>query len=531
MVGPVGETLLHVGSRRENIQLVRPAEATRGRLMFLKRGLVPWIVLALVCLSSWMGYLSADAPVRVIPNWGKRTGVSKTVVSMEVCVEPPMRRSHRIHNQLFNALENLDADYLRFSPWYPYPKLAVAELKPPRSGKSFWNFSLLDPIVEDFVRAAADHPVVFNQGTTPEWMFKTVKPVLYPGDPDAIEWNYEEGSELRDPTGKEVADYFARMASWYTKGGFKDEYGKWHASGHHYRLAYWEVLNEVDGEHHMSPQFYTRLYDAIVAAIREIDPQMKFVGIALAQPMKNPAFFRCFLDHQNHRPGTPINMISYHFYATPQPDESPKVMERTVFDQADGFIDVVGYINALRDVFSPETRTYVDEIGTILGSCTSLFEQPIPGFYWNLSGAMFAYVYAHLATMGIDMAAESELIDYPGQCAGTTMDNWKTGKPNARYWILKLLRDNFSPGDRLVSTVISSQAIYAQGFITPQGGRRILFVNKRDRAFELSIPGGKGAHMEVVDQTTASGPARPADLSRNDLNLPGLAVAVVTLAK
>jgi hypothetical protein len=174
---------------------------------------------------------------------------------------------------------------------------------------------------------------------------------------------------------------------------------------------------------------------------------------------------------------------------------------------------------------------YVDEIGTILGSCTSLFERPIPGFYWNPSGAMFAYVYAQLATMGIDMAAESELIDYPGQCAGTTLDNWKTGKPNARYWVLKLLRDNFGPGDRLVSTVISSQDIYAQGFITLQGRRKILFVNKRDRAFVLTIPAGKRAHVEVVDQTTASGPARAADLTRNDLTLPGLAVAVVTLAK
>lgn len=499
--------------------------------MFLRRDLAWWVVLALVCVSSATPCLSADASVRVIPNWGKVNSVSKTVISMEVCVEPPMRRGRPIHDQLFNALHNLDADYLRFSPWFPYPKLAVAELKPPRDGKTFWNFSLLDPIVEDFMRAAAGRPVVFNQSTIPEWMFKTGKPVHYPADPDAIDWNYEEDSELRDPTGKEVADYFARVASWYTKGGFKDEYGKWHPSGHHYKFAYWEVLNEVDGEHHMSPQLYTILYDAIVAAIRQVDPQMRFVGMALAQPMTNPAFFRYFLDRQNHRSGTPINMVSYHFYATPQPDESPELMERTVFDQAGGFVDVVGYINTLRGILSPDTRTYVDEIGTILGSCRSLFERPIPGFYWNLSGAMFAYVYAHLATMGIDMAAESELIDYPGQCAGTTLVNWKTGKPNARYCVLKLLRDNFGPGDELVSTAAPSQDIYAQGFVTLQGQRKILLVNKRDRVFELSIHGGKGGRVEVVDQMAASGPEAASELTRNKMTLPGLAVAVVTLAK
>ena len=40
---------------------------------------------------------------------------------------------------------------------------------------------------------------------------------------------------------KEVAEYFGRLASWYIKGGFNDEYGVWHESGHHYKIAYWEV--------------------------------------------------------------------------------------------------------------------------------------------------------------------------------------------------------------------------------------------------------------------------------------------------
>ena len=89
-------------------------------------------------------------------------------------------------------------------------------------------------------------------------MFKTDKPVPYPADPNQPVWNYEQGTELRDPSMKEVADYYARLVSWYTQGGFTDEFGKRHESGHHYKIDYWEVLNEVDGEHHMSPQFYTR---------------------------------------------------------------------------------------------------------------------------------------------------------------------------------------------------------------------------------------------------------------------------------
>ena len=44
-------------------------------------------------------------------------------------------------------------------------------------------------------------------------------------------WDYEQGTELRDPSFKEVADYYARLLSWYTKGGFTDELGKRHESG------------------------------------------------------------------------------------------------------------------------------------------------------------------------------------------------------------------------------------------------------------------------------------------------------------
>jgi len=39
-------------------------------------------------------------------------------------------------------------------------------------------------------------------------MYKTDKPVTYPDDADKAVWNYEQGTELRDPSGKEVANYY-----------------------------------------------------------------------------------------------------------------------------------------------------------------------------------------------------------------------------------------------------------------------------------------------------------------------------------
>ena len=158
---------------------------------------------------------------------------------------------------------------MRYVPWLPYPKLGVAELEPPKDGKTSWDFTPIDPMTIDFLEATKGHSVILNFSTIPQWMYKTDKPVAYPADPAQVTWTYEQGTELRDPSMKEVADYFARLVSWYTQGGFTDEFGKRHESGYHYSIPYWEVLNEVDFEHHISPETYTKLYDEVVTGNEE----------------------------------------------------------------------------------------------------------------------------------------------------------------------------------------------------------------------------------------------------------------------
>ena len=240
----------------------------------------------------------------------------------------------------------------------------------------------------DFLNATKGHSVVLNFSTIPAWMFKTPKPVVYPSDPDQVTWDYTQGNELRDPTGKELGDYFARLVSWYVSGGFTDEYGKRHDSGHHFSIPYWEVLNEPDFEHNTTAEQYTARYDAIVAAIHKVSPSTKFVGVSLAIPNVHPEVFEYFLNRQNHQPRTPLDMISYHFYAIPTPDQSPDVQQYTFFTQADGFLDTVGYIEAIRNRLSPETGTTVNEIGCISADDLA---QNMPGHvtkdivnsYWN----------------------------------------------------------------------------------------------------------------------------------------------------
>ena len=474
--------------------------------------------------------LFAQTPNKVQVDWGQVVGVSKTTPSFQVVVNPPLRRGSKIHDRVYQAVKDLGADYVRYVPWLPYPKLGVAELEPPENGKTSWDFSLIDPMMEDFMNATAGHSVIINFSTIPQWMWKTPEPVAYPSDPDQVDWHYEQGTELRDPSMKEVADYYARLVSWYTKGGFTDEYGKRHESGHHYNIQYWEILNEVDFEHHMTLEFYTHLYDAVAAAIHKVDPGIKFVAMGLARPSDKPQFFEYFLNHQNHQPGIPLDMISYHFYAHPAPSESLKTWQYTFFDQADHFLDATRYIQSIRQRLSPETQTDTNELGCILPYDTAdHLIRPIPDRYWNLCGAMYAYLYAQLAHLGIEAAGESQLVGYPTQFPSVSMVDWHTGQPNARFWVLKLLHDNFGPGDKLVKTEGGTQDVYAQGFVTKEGQHKLLLINKRNWPAVISLPGAAGSEEQYVDESTGLQGVGTTRLAREEATLSPFEVSVVTL--
>jgi len=488
--------------------------------------------LTLIILSAVCTISAAAQSGALKVNWTKVIRESKTTPTLQVVVNPPLRRGSAIHDQAYREVKNLGAEYVRYVPWLPYPKLGVAELEPPTKEKTSWDFSLIDPMTIDFLDATRGHSVILNFSTIPQWMFKTAKPVTYPADPNQVTWNYTQGTQLRDPSMKELGDYYARLVSWYTNGGFTDELGKRHESGHHFKIDYWEVLNEVDFEHKMTPEQYTARYDAIVQAIHKVAPSTKFVGLALAAPSINPRMFEYFLDHRHHKAGVPLDMISYHFYAVPSSDETPEVEQFTFFDKADHFLDSVRYIDAIRKRLSPATRTTIDEIGSISADDTKQGEpghvmQPIPNSYWNLSGAMYAYVFGNLASLGIDVAGESQLVGYPTQYPSVSMVDWNTGKGNARFRVLELLKKHFHPGDKIVETHLGNPYVYAEGFATRAGKHEVLLVNKRDRTFEIPL-GVSGATVEYVDQTTAENQPATEHLQSDQLTLKGLAVAVVT---
>lgn len=476
--------------------------------------------------------LAQDKPIAIKVDWA-RTEPLRTTPTLQVVVNPLLRRGSLIHDAAFAAMKELGADYVRYVPWHPYPKLAVGELEPPTSDKTSWDFSLIDPMTLDFLAATEGHSRILNFSTNPAWMYRTEKPVAYPADPDKVGWDYTQGKDLRDPSGEELAAYYARLVSWYTRGGFTDELGRRHDSGYHFSIPFWEVFNEIDIEHQPTPKEYAARYDAIVGALHAIDPKMKFVGMALAFPERHPEMIEYFLDHAHHRPGTPLDMISYHFYATPTREQTAADWQYSFFDQADRVIASIRFVEAIRKRLSPETRTTIDEIGTILPTDwhpDTPYDPgpPIPPVYWNASGALFAYFYIEAAKLDIDIVGESQLVGFPSQFPSVTMVDWTTGAPNARFEVLRLLHEHTGAGIQRAATRFLGSDIDAQALIGT-GGKQLLLVNKRNRPIVVELPAGfiRGSIL-TVDEST--GNARPVakEWSGATLTLAPFAVSALT---
>jgi hypothetical protein len=479
-----------------------------------------------LCFVFVIKFRSLNAQTATVQiDWGHVTRMTRTTSTLQVVGNPMLRPRSPIHEGSFLALKNLACDYVRYVPWFPYPRLAVGELYPPTQDKTFWDFSLPDSMMNDFMTATSGHSVVINFSTIPVWMFKTNSVVRIPDDADKVFWDYNQGTALRDTSLKEVVDYFSRIFSWYTQGGFTDELGQKHASNHFYNIPYWEILNEPDLEHSIPVRLYTRIYDAVVTALRAISPSTKFVGISLAYS-NDPEWFNYFLDSKNHNPGIPLDAISYHFYASPSQTQTLDQYQYSFFDQAEGFLNKVRYIESIRRRLSPATITTINEIGSIINA----EPEKIPPDYWNLSGALYAYIFLELSRMGIDVAGESQLVGFPTQFPDVSMMNWKNGNPNARYWVLKIIHDHFGPGDNFVQTRVEGGAgeLVAQAFYC-KTGRAILLINRRNQTVTFELPpAARGKAVELIDGSTGEEQPKKITLEGSTMQLKPFAVAVVS---
>lgn len=485
----------------------------------------------------------AHAPATPVhPLWSGDGRPVRTVLTTHLWTSPSVERGAPGHDRAYAALRDLRVDYARFLPWFSNPLVSVPALTAPTPTTTSWDFTRLDPFVRDFVDAAEGRPVTANFATIPHWMFVGGDAVELGSDPDTIHWDYETGTEFRDESLAEVADYFFRLAAWYIAGGFHDENGVWHESGHHYRFAYWEVLCEPDLNRRMSPEIYTRLYDAVVERLRPLDPEMRFIGLSLSHVHHDPEYFWHFLDPANHAPGIPLDAFSIHFYASPDivnpfgPDGNPpaSTWETTFFAQGEGFLEQVRLIASIARRLSPGTKILLNEIGTYSSDIMNP-DPVIPHEYWALSASWHTYLWARCLELDIDLFGVAEFNGYPGMIPAVSLVDWETGEPNARYHATKLMVDHIRPGDRLVPTTTGAPGypdarVHAQAVIGADGRRRIVLVNKRNVPMHVEVGDcSRNSTLYSVDASTPTGAPTAHAIGEGRVTLPAYASAVLVL--
>jgi hypothetical protein len=303
------------------------------------------------------------------------------------------------------------------------------------------------------------------------------------------------------------------------------------------KFPFWQVLNETLFEHSLTPQQYVTIYDATVNAIHKIDPEVQFMGPEYLGINNATAFnfIGYFLNHGNHVPGTPIDWLTFHNYIAS--GTSPDTWEDTLFgtgvqdygQAADAFTASVRDVIRMRDQLSPQTKISIDEQGVFYTTYTNSTAplSSYPPLFWVASGAFHVYTYENLAKLGIEVLSMTQMVGYPNNSPAVAMLNWETGHPNARYWILKLLPDNFGPGDVLVDTTVNSSRVAAQAFFTSEG-QKLLLINKSNAAVQVMLANSRDAStLTVVDESTGENPPRVEKVSNGVVTLAPFAVGVL----
>ena len=103
---------------------------------------------------------------------------------------------------------------------------------------TYWNFDIPDQGMQDFLTSgnSDERFTIPNFSTIPNWLFTNPDRSYFPDDPLGETWGYESGRAFRDPTLKDLGDYYGRLVAHFVEGGFEDEAGNF-IPGHNWTIV------------------------------------------------------------------------------------------------------------------------------------------------------------------------------------------------------------------------------------------------------------------------------------------------------
>jgi hypothetical protein len=89
-----------------------------------------FLIFAFICAS----YAQSSAPYSISCSWSSEIRALKTVPAFQTVVNPVTCRESPYHDAVYDKIAKLGANYQRYVPWLPYPRLGIVELEPPSHG-------------------------------------------------------------------------------------------------------------------------------------------------------------------------------------------------------------------------------------------------------------------------------------------------------------------------------------------------------------------------------------------------------------
>eukprot|EP00912_Choanoflagellata_sp_UC4_P000609 UC4_evm1s379 len=477
------------------------------------------------------------------------------------------------------SLARAGANNIRLLNFNIFPLASCAQIV-----EGVWNFTLMDKVVIPFLDATLieSGKVIIDIETSPQWMWEDAgacKP-LSPNDDSCAPANKTpdgrsnatcaDGSSIslppgdrtrcphwgdthipRDRSWREIAVYFSRVAQWYTRGGFVDERGIHHYSGHYYdeKRIIWEIWNEINlgREHNVSIEDYVALYDAQVSAMKNLPGgawKGEFGGPSLCGLNRNASarhFFTNFFNKSNHV----INAATFHQYAVCK-NNTPAGLEN-IFPSTVHQLSALQTIDDIRKELRPNTSLHLTESGIVCnspfwcdGNNYSCYYKTFDRSYWVASATQWIYQF-FLSSHIVNLATivQSQILGFPagydglsGEWPCGTMVDWEEKKLNHKYWIMIALlkvintnsfsfcateyigKENHYPS----KSFPENSSIYAQG-IRSSKGKILVLINTKSTEEKVLVYNAKGKNATIIDGEVGNEPARDVKLATDEISL------------
>jgi hypothetical protein len=312
-------------------------------------------------------------------------------------------------------------------------------------------------------------------------------------------WMFDKTGHLPPDRVKLFAQYMARLVGWYNKGGFRDEKGVYHASGHTNWVHTWEIWNEPDSGDEIpvntlkdrqaaffTPLEYAQMYNTVVQAMRAVDSTIVVGGPSVIGYITSiyTNYISGFLRYVKQ----PVGFLSIHFYSTGNLKEPDQAVLQHLTDSYDSTVDAV---QTLLHKMKRSIPLWVDELGFNASSHPPIDQR---------STSIIGYAFIADAFIQSEVRNVTQLNQhvFVGNAQNGMMDQG-TGQPYRTYWLYMMLSQSFPPGSQMLALTQLHSGIIALSAISPDHqSLHILLVNMR-AATAKDVNGHGVSHTLCID--------------------------------